>query len=128
MLGLERDVQQFGRIRHARDSLERGLRVYRVPGDVAKRLRVVHAPQRSRANCIVRRSLRHRGKLPGIVEPVDRQRGVSIGVGRGDRDADEPVRDSPPQIRILLASREPGQESRVFHAVDGRGPNAHIPV
>ena len=117
VLGLERDVQQLRRVRDPRDRVERGLRVGGVPRELPSAFDVVHAAERRGANGVVRRGLRDGRELLRIVEPVERQRGVRVGVGRRDRDVDQPIGELAPQIRVVLGSREPGE---IVDVVDAR--------
>ncbi len=58
VVGLERDVDELGRVGDARDGIERRLRIRGSSSDAAERLRVVHASERRRPHGVVRRRLR----------------------------------------------------------------------
>ena len=128
VLRFQRDIQQFGRIRKARDRVERGLRVKGMPGNAAERLRLVHAAERRGANRVVRRGFRNRGELPRIVESVERQRGSGIGRGRRDGDFDEAIRDGAMKIGVLFGARQTGEYRRIADAIDGGGADANVGV
>ena len=106
----------------------RRLRIGGMARDAAERLDVVHAAERRRPDGVVRRRLRDGRQLFGILEPVDRERGVGVGPRGGGRDRDEPLRDLAAEVVVPLGSRQVREQRDVRDANNGLPPHAHVLV
>jgi len=123
---LQRDIQQLRRVGEARDGVERRLRIRRVPGYAAKRLAVVHPPERRRANRVVRRRSRDGRVLLLIVQSVERPGGVRLRTLH--RDDHKPLAELAAQVRVRFRPRETHERFDVADALAGGSAHADVLV
>ena len=78
------------------------------------------------AHGVVRRRFRHRSKLLGIGQAVERQRSVAVSLARRCGNGDEPIGYLATQVVIALAARECHELGYRVDPDDGRAPYAHV--
>ena len=121
---LQGDVEELRRIGHARDCLERCLRVERVARDAAQRADVMYAPERCGSHRFVRRALRNGRQLFLIREAAEGQCGVAVRIRRRRRDGDEAIGQLATKLLVGFGRRELHQ---IGHRVDARDSRASYP-
>ncbi len=119
---------QFGRVGHARERVEGGLRIAGVASDARQQLRVVDARDRGGPDRVVRRRFRNRRKVLLIAQPVEGERRVAVGLGRCGGDAHETVGQLAPKRVVFLGPCQPRQVADDANPCDGGAPDADVLV
>jgi hypothetical protein len=126
VIGLQRDVDEVGRVGDAGRGVERGLRIRRLPRHVPERLRVANPYQRRRPDDGVGRRFRHCGELALIVDPAERERAVVSRAARRGGYRHQPIAQLATKGLVLIGPGEPGQFLDALQPLQRGPPHPHV--